>query len=222
MRRFIQHTQDGSTTIAVAGTKITFHSVYGAVQESMHVFINAALQPLLHTKQKLRVFEMGFGTGLNALLTLNTAIANNQEIYYESVEHFPLEEPLYEELNYTSFAKELNSAAHFSLMHRCDWNKDVIINKLFVLHKVFSALENYTFTQKFDVIYYDAFDPAVQPELWTQQIFEKLYLAMECNAILTTYSAKGSVRRNMKAAGFTVEKIPGPPGKKEMSRAYKT
>ncbi|MBG9375568.1 tRNA (5-methylaminomethyl-2-thiouridine)(34)-methyltransferase MnmD [Panacibacter sp. DH6] len=221
MQRIIVQTKDGSPTIAVHGLNLTFHSIYGALQESKHVFIQAALEPLLPDKKTLHVFEMGFGTGLNALLTLHSAIKNGKHIYYEAAELFPLPEDLYTQLDYTPFFTEFDAYKTLQLLHRCAWNKASPINEVFVLQKVLCSLQAYTFTKQFDIVYFDAFDPAIQPELWTQQIFEKLYLAMHVNGILTTYSAKGTVRRNMQAAGFRVEKIPGAPGKREMLRAFK-
>ena len=221
MQRIIQQTADGSLTIAVTNMNVTYHSIHGAVQESLHVFINAALQPLLNTKPKLNILEVGFGTGLNALLTLNIILQQQHKVYYEAIELYPLENSIYEKLNYANALSNTNLHTAFLKMHSSKWNEDVTINNLFQLHKANLSLQEYSTAQTFDIVYFDAFDPSVQPELWTQEIFKKMFAIMNAKSILTTYSAKGSVRRNMLAAGFKVEKLKGPPGKREIIRAIK-
>jgi len=206
MKRELQLTADGSHTVAIPDMNVTYHSTHGAIQESMHVFIQAGLQA---TQQPMvRIFEMGFGTGLNALLTLQHAMA---PVYYYAVEQFPLTFKEVEGLNYSGV----------SLLHACPWNEDVQISDRFTLHKSHRSLLETTPGQTFHLIYYDAFAPSAQPELWTKEVFDKLYAFLEPGGILVTYCSKGDVRRAMLAAGFTVEKLVGPPGKREMLRAKK-
>ena len=217
MQRIIQVTADGSPTIAIPDMQVTYHSRHGAVQESRHVFIQAGLIPFLKQYSKLRIFEMGFGTGLNALLTLEQAIAQEQTIFYEAVEHFPLNDNEIKDLAYNS----LSIPEYFDVLHQCKWNEPVTIHPFFTLYKNNISLQEFKATEPFHLIYYDAFAPAAQPELWTLQIFEQLYNMLINDGVLVTYCSKGNVRRNMLAAGFKVEKLAGPPGKREMLRAIK-
>ena len=217
MNRVVQNTADGTPTIAIPDMQVTYHSKYGAVQESRHVFIQAGLQPLLTKYAVIRIFEMGFGTGLNALLTLEQAIEQGQAIYYQAVEKYPLNEDEINELNYT----QILSREYFIVLHQCNWNEPVVIHPFFTLYKNHIRLQDFTAATPFHLVYYDAFAPAAQPELWTQQIFEQLYAMLTNEGVLVTYCSKSDVRRNMLAAGFNVEKLPGPPGKREMLRAIK-
>jgi len=221
MQRQLQLTQDGSHTIAIPGTGVTYHSTHGAVQESRHVFIQAGLLPLLHKHNTLRVFEMGFGTGLNALLTLQQAISNNQQIHYTTTELFPLAAHEYNALNYCNMLQAGEMQSCFTAMHKALWNKDVAIHTLFTLHKIQDSMQQVNLPAKCHLVYYDAFAPDDQPELWTEKIFAQVFAMLQNNGILVTYCSKGSVRRAMHAAGFTVTKLPGPPGKKEITRAIK-
>jgi tRNA U34 5-methylaminomethyl-2-thiouridine-forming methyltransferase MnmC len=212
-------TADGSVTIAIPELQVTYHSKHGAIQESMHVFIEAGLRPLLHQQDTLRIFEMGFGTGLNALLTMMEANQQQQEICYEAVEAFPLEKELLPQLNYCEHTPDWQDK--FEQLHTIPWNKPAVVTEYFTLHKHSQSLFNYSTNQGFNIIYYDAFAPNAQPELWTVEAFTQLFNLLDDQGVLVTYCSKGDVRRAMKAAGFTVEKIPGPPGKREMIRAKK-
>ena len=196
--------------------QVTYHSRHGAVQESRHVFIQAGLQPLLKQYNTLRVFEMGFGTGLNALLTLEQAIAHDQVIYYQAVEKYPLNGEEIKQLDY----KQILPDEYFTTLHQCNCNEPVAIHPFFTLYKSCISLQEFKAESPFHLIYYDAFAPAAQPELWTQQIFEQLYAMLKDGGVLVTYCSKGDVRRNMLAAGFKVEKLAGSPGR-EMLRATK-
>jgi tRNA U34 5-methylaminomethyl-2-thiouridine-forming methyltransferase MnmC len=224
MERHIQITADGSHTLAIPGLQLTYHSMYGAIQESMHVFIQSGLHLLLTTQPLLRIFEMGLGTGLNALLTLHQAGMLHQRVYYETVELYPLSTAEVQSLNYNIL---LNSSQEYCLLedlHAAPWEADAQVTPLFTLHKKQQSLFQYLgspLQEPFHLIYFDAFDPAAQPELWTQQVFEQLYARLYEGGVLVTYSSKGVVRRAMQAAGFLVEKLPGPPGKKEIVRAKK-
>ena len=221
MERILQLTSDGSYTIAVPSMHVTYHSIHGAIQESMHVFINAGLQPLLHQFETLHIFEMGFGTGLNALLSLQQATQHNQKIFYYAAELFPLKPYEYSSLNYSSKLQNDSLQSYFKLMHECEWGKDVSIHPLFTLHKTNESLLNLVTDHAFNLIFFDAFAPAAQPELWTQQVFKKMFQLLANKGMLVTYCSKGDVRRAMLAADFKVEKLQGPPRKREMLRAIK-
>lgn len=218
MQREIFFTEDSSATIAVPTLQATYHSKYGAVQESMHVFIEAGLKPLLHTYQQINILEVGFGTGLNALLTLQVAKEYNRQIFYYAVEPHPLTMQEVKLLNYSS---EEILRQNFYCLHQCSFDEDVSISETFILHKSQTNLQHAGLQQKFHLIYFDAFDPTVQPELWTEEIFMKLYNCLQPGSELVTYCSKGAVQRAMKAAGFIIEKLKGPPHKREIIRARK-
>jgi len=218
-------TADGSHTVRVPEMNITYHSVHGAMRESMHVFINAGFygsaSRLTRENEPLRIFEMGFGTGLNALLTLIEAEKIKTKIYYEAVEPFPLNEQEVRSLNYCDLLKPPDMQNILEQMHNCDWEKEISITANFILLKRNANLLNFKSLKPFELIYFDAFAPTAQPELWTKEVFDKMYAMLEPDGILVTYCSKGDVRRAMMAAGFTVEKLAGPPHKREMIRARK-
>jgi tRNA U34 5-methylaminomethyl-2-thiouridine-forming methyltransferase MnmC len=222
MQRNLIVTKDGSHSVAIPEWKACYHSAYGALQESLHVYIEAGWQ-YWWTQQpaasKCVVFEMGFGTGLNALLTLIAAEQIQQKIMYETVEAFPLEMSIVQQLNYCHALHRPDLQSTFELLHQCEWNKEIEITDRFIFKKVDTALSNYTTSQPVNILYYDAFAPSAQPELWIEPVFKQLYAMLSPHGILVTYCSKGIVRRAMLAAGFRVEKIPGPPGKREMIRA---
>ncbi|HRH59769.1 MAG TPA: tRNA (5-methylaminomethyl-2-thiouridine)(34)-methyltransferase MnmD [Chitinophagaceae bacterium] len=220
-QRQIQITADGSPTVAITENNLTYHSMYGALQESKHVFIQAGLQPLIHRHETIRIFEMGYGSGLNALLTLQHAIHHRQKIFYHAIELYPLSND--ETENYMNASSFFNDGMkkHFSALHSASWEEDVMIHSSFSLHKTKKSVQEFTTSNTFHLIYFDAFDPNAQPELWTSAIFKKMFLLLEENGVLVTYSCKGDVRRAMLTAGFSVEKLPGAKGKREMLRAIK-
>jgi tRNA U34 5-methylaminomethyl-2-thiouridine-forming methyltransferase MnmC len=221
VERKIISTSDGSSTVSIPEMNVTYHSVHGAIQESLHVFIDAGFKYVLPTKAKERIniFEMGLGTGLNALLTLIEADQLKQPVYYTAIELFPLDKKEIRELNYCEQLCKPGYKKLFEKLHQCEWDKDIIITPFFTLHKTNNDLIDFSTTQSFTIIYYDAFAPVAQPELWTKEVFEKLYSILSPGGILVTYCSKGDVRRAMQTAGFSTEKIPGPPGKREMLRA---
>lgn len=224
MERHLQVTQDGSHTIGIPGMQVTYHSTHGAVQESMHVFIRSGLHPLLGLYPELRIFEMGFGTGLNALLTLQQAATQRQLVYYETVELYPLSAAEVQSLNYNVLLNEGQAPVRLETLHAAPWDQHVQIDPFFALYKKQLSLSQYLegpLQQPFHLVYFDAFDPGAQPELWAQPVFEQLYNRMYNGGVLVTYSSKGIVRRAMEAAGFKVEKLPGPLGKREIVRAGK-
>ena len=203
-------TADGSKTLYSNRFGEHYHSTFGAASESKHVFIEAGY--LSATADPVSVLEIGFGTGLNAWLTLQQAGRLQRNTRYEAIELYPID-------NVT--ACELSDDNIFRSLHAAPWEQPVDITPCFVLHKCKSDLLQTIFTRKFDVVYFDAFSPVVQPEMWNRDIFAELYAAMNHGAILTTYCAKGEVRRNMQSVGFAVERLPGPVGKWEMLRAWK-
>lgn len=218
MQREIKLTADGSHTIAIPGMNVTYHSHHGAIGESMHVYIDAGLQPFLNppARNALTILEIGFGTGLNALLTLREAVKHQQPIHYTAIELFPLTE---KEITRINHGEQLCMQEEFIQLHTAPWEKEVVINEFFTLYKKEASLLTLENMAGISCIYFDAFSPTVQPELWTQAIFEKLYQFLAPGGMLVTYCSKSEVRRSMTAAGFTVTKIPGPWGKREMVRA---
>ena len=221
MQREIIVTADGSHTVQLKDRNITYHSHHGAVQESKHVFIEAGF---LHREKQLpgtlRLFEMGFGTGLNALLTLTEAKKLNKPIVYSAIENYPLTASETGSLNYNEAIP--GSKEVFERLHQAEWDKKIAITPFFTLNKINADLLAYTFEEPVDLIYYDAFAPTAQPELWTLEVFQKLYALLAPGGVLVTYCSKGDVRRAMMAAGFLVEKLPGPKGKREMVRASRS
>lgn len=221
MRRHLFETEDGSHSIIIPELSVTYHSRHGAIQESQHVFIESGLKPLLnHNKNnKISIFEVGFGTGLNALLTLMATEMLPVKIYYEAAETDPVEPAIASSLNYTTALRRPDLFPQFLMLHESLWNSPQTISDNFNLYKRKEDIRDISLTGIFDLVYFDAFDPVVQPELWTTDIFKKLFKVMHAGSVLVTYSSKGAVRRAMQEAGFSVEKIPGPKGKKEIVRA---
>ena len=220
MKKEIILTADGSHSIRVPEMNVTYHSVHGAIHESLHVFIEAGLKSLiLADATRLNIFEMGFGTGLNALLTIIEAEKLQREIYYETVEQFPLNNNETGSLNYCKQLDREDLQPIFEQLHSCEWDKKTNITANFRFKKTRSNLLNFETSETFKLMYFDAFAPGAQPELWTKEIFEKMFAMLGPGGVLVTYCSKGDVRRAMQAAGFIVEKLPGPKGKREMIRA---
>jgi tRNA U34 5-methylaminomethyl-2-thiouridine-forming methyltransferase MnmC len=220
MNREIFLTADGSSSITIPSMNVTYHSRHGAITESRHVFIDAGFLYLHNQspeKREYHIFEMGFGTGLNVLLTFAAAERLGCKVAYVTIEQFPLEEDIFTRLNYCDLLERPDLQPAFLQMHTCAWEKETSITPFFTIKKIKTDLAGFSTTQHFDLVYYDAFAPKAQPELWTKEVFEKLY-AM--GNLLVTYCSKGDVQRAMKAAGFTVDKLSGPPGKREMIRAH--
>jgi tRNA U34 5-methylaminomethyl-2-thiouridine-forming methyltransferase MnmC len=218
-------TTDGSHSIAIPAMGVTYHSSHGAIQESMHVFIKAGLYYISekhNLPDTVTIFEMGFGTGLNALLTLAEAEKRQQKMYYETIELHPLEATIFTSLNYCDQLQRPDLQPLFTLLHECAWNTVITVTPYFNFKKKQTSLSDFSTSQLFNLIYFDAFAPEIQPDLWTAVVFKKLYALMETNAVLTTYCSKSIVRKAMDEAGLKVEKIPGPPHKREMVRAVKT
>jgi tRNA U34 5-methylaminomethyl-2-thiouridine-forming methyltransferase MnmC len=220
MKRHIQKTEDGSHTLYVPDMDEHYHSIHGARQESMHVFIEAGLNQ--HPAKELTIFEAGFGTGLNAWLTARESKRQERKIDYYAIEKFPIKEAEWLKLTPGQEAND-DGTILFDELHRCPWEKLCAIDTTFRLHKTEGDLTRFSFRSLplFDLVYFDAFAPDKQPELWSPEIFEAIFAQMAHGGILVTYSAKGSVRRTLQSTGFQVERIPGPPGKREMLRGRK-
>jgi tRNA U34 5-methylaminomethyl-2-thiouridine-forming methyltransferase MnmC len=212
-------TKDGSHTLYLREMDEHYHSIHGALTESLHVFIKAGLKALEGTC--LEIFEMGFGTGLNALLTLEEIRGSGKTVHYTALEKFPLGNDIIGSLNYRDLFPQEGLEA-FQLLHSCPWNRETAITEDFTIYKIKGDICDLDLPEdRLDLVYFDAFAPDKQPWLWTEEIFSRLYRWMKQGAMLTTYSSKGLIRRNMAGAGFRVEKLPGPPGKREMTRATK-
>lgn len=217
MKRKIITTGDGSKTIQIEEWNEQYHSLHGAVQEAYHVFIDHGLRHL--HQQKLDILEIGFGTGLNALITFSEALNENKKITYCGVEKYPVSVGEVEELNYCQTLGLKGFQDAFEQMHTCNWEKEVAIHKNFTLIKRQQDFLEIDDQNAFDLVYFDAFGARVQPELWSVKIFKRMFEALRSKGVLVTYAAKGSVRRAMQEVGFLVERLPGPPGKREMLRA---
>lgn len=210
-------TEDGSPTLYVEAFDEHYHSIHGALQESNHVFIQAGLEFMASTQKNICLFEMGFGTGLNTLLTLDAANKLKINVDYHTIELYPIDIESIDKLK----RFDLFNHHNFLEIHQLETNCTKQITSNFSLTKYHQSLLDFETDIKFDLIYYDAFAPSAQPELWTKNVFEKLYNMMSNNACLVTYCAKGDVKRNLKSVGFKLESLPGPKGKREMTRALK-
>ncbi|WP_179352674.1 tRNA (5-methylaminomethyl-2-thiouridine)(34)-methyltransferase MnmD [Winogradskyella vidalii] len=233
MKRKIITTSDGSKTIQIEEWNEQYHSIHGAIQEANHVFIKHGLlfysenlnkhltkQNCDSESNSINILEIGFGTGLNAFLTLIEAEKLNQKINYTGIEAYPVQLNEIEQLNYVDLISTQHKAI-FEKLHDISWEKPQDISSRFQLEKQKKFFKDITAKNQFNIIYFDAFGARVQPDLWTEDIFKIMYTSLKVNGVLVTYSAKGSVRRAMQAVGFTVERLPGPPGKREMLRAKK-
>lgn len=220
MKRKIITTSDGSKTIYLEEWKEQYHSIHGAIKEAYHVFIDHGLSML--EQKNIAVLEIGFGTGLNALITYKECVTRSLNINYTGVEAFPVTMEEVKALNYTQLLKPPYLQKVFLEMHTAEWNSTNAISKTFLLLKQKKDFNEIKDEVMFDLVYFDAFGARVQPELWTVTMFKRMYRALKPKGILVTYSAKGSVRRAMEAVGFKVERLPGPPGKREMLRASKS
>lgn len=219
MKRKIITTADGSTTIQLEEWNEQYHSKHGAIQEAYHVFLKHGLFSL--GRKEVSILEMGFGTGLNALITYWEAEKRNLNIDYTGIEAFPVAENEWKQLNYVELLNTPHLRSVFNEFHAQSWNKQCGLTPFFKLEKRQQFLNELAIKDNYHLVYFDAFGPRVQPELWTVNQFKKVFNALRIGGVLVTYSAKGSVRRNLQEVGFTVERLPGPPGKREMLRATK-
>jgi len=211
-------TEDGSHTLFVPELEEHYHSINGAVQESMTVFINNGFK--FCDADPLYILEIGFGTGLNALLTAVESCKGSRKVYYSSLEKYPVAPEMINRLNYYAFSGEKGGGI-FKMIHKAEWDREQEICKNFILKKIYGDLTCDFLTGRFDIIFFDAFGPDKQPEMWTSSIFKKLTSIMVQGGIFVTYSAKGDVKRNLRANGYKVTLLPGPPGKRHVIRAIK-
>ncbi len=215
-------TDDSSHTLYSERFKATYHSKRGAISESKHVFIQNGLQ-YVHEQfraKEISILEVGFGTGLNTFMTYLYAKENGLRINYHSIEAYPVQLAAAAQLNYTNEFSEHDKIV-FNQMHQQEWNREGYVSDLFTLTKHLCLIEEFNSKQKFDVIYFDAFSPSEQSELWTETVFKKMYDLLHANGILVTYCAQGQMKRNMKQVGFKVQSLPGALGKREMTRGVK-
>jgi tRNA U34 5-methylaminomethyl-2-thiouridine-forming methyltransferase MnmC len=217
MKLDLVKTKDGSHTLYRPDLNEYYHSIHGAIQESIHVYINSGLNEI--SQPVVRIFEVGFGTGLNAILSLIEAVKMKKSLVYDGIESYPLSPEVINTLNYPDILP-LKYREIFYQIHKEKWNETLHFDSM-VLTKIMADMNNYEFTRKYDIIYFDAFGPDKQPELWTSEIFFKIYNAIDKGGFLITFSVKGEVRRRLQTLGFSVEKLQGPPGKKQILKAIK-
>jgi len=219
----IFETQDGSHSVLSRQFGVSYHSKYGAIQETQHVFIEAGLFQQALKKSELTILDVGFGTGLNAYLTLLESQKKSLSIRYEAVEKFPMPEDQVEQLNFTERIPTTEEEKNwFAALHRSTWGDWQTITPGFEMRKHQMDIQSVDFVDQFDIIYYDAFAPTAQPELWEEPVMERMQRALVPGGILVTYCAKGAFKRALKGLGFEVETLQGPPGKREMTRAVKS
>lgn len=220
MDRIVRLTNDGSSTIYIPEMDENYHSGHGAFQEAMHVFIHNGLEALI-SRDKIRVFEMGFGTGLNALLALEWAETHGKHVEYTGIEAYPVAWEMAQDLNYTDFVLQ-ETKVFFSSMHQAKWGHVIELTPRFIFEKVHEKIQYFTIEKrKVDCIFFDAFGPRAQSEMWEYAILEKMTDLLDLGGCLVTYCAKGQLKRDLKGLGLEVEVLPGPPGKREMTRAWK-
>ena len=219
MKREILHTLDGSTTIHLPDWNESYHSKHGAIQEAYHVFIKNGLT--LFQGKPISILEIGFGTALNTFITYLESLKLDQTIDYVGVEAYPISAEEVLQMNYVTELNAENERSAFELIHQSNWEEKIAIYSNFTLTKRKQFFDEISDENQYDLIYFDAFGYRVQPELWSTEIFHKMYKTLKANGVLVTYAARGVVKRSMIEVGFTVEKLAGPPGKREMFRATK-
>lgn len=214
-------TEDGSHSLQVPSLDETYHSSHGAIQESQHVFIKNGLHGWIekNKQKKVNIFEVGFGTGLNALLTTLAASELGVKVNYQSIELYPLANEIFSNLNYSKLLG--CDQVDFERLHTSKWEMPLTITTNLTLHKTEASFQNFEPACTYDLIYFDAFAPSKQPDMWSYQMIEKCFNMLNTNGVFVTYSAKGQLKRDLRQAGFSVESLPGPPGKFEMVRAVK-
>jgi len=218
----LEVTRDGSHTLFIPELNEHYHSTYGAITESLQVFIRNGLDCFADHRE-ITIFETGFGTGLNALLTALVAIRRDMRIWYYTIEKYPVNAEIVGQLNYPGLLEnsEMQAGQLFSAIHEAQWEEMSEIHPGFHLKKMKGDLCHFVPDACYDLVYFDAFAPEKQPEMWTGEILHRLVLSMKPGGVFTTYCVKGSVKRLLKACGLTIEKLPGPPGKREILRGLK-
>ncbi|MBN1388109.1 MAG: tRNA (5-methylaminomethyl-2-thiouridine)(34)-methyltransferase MnmD [Bacteroidales bacterium] len=211
-------TSDGSDTLYVQELDEHYHSTFGAVKESNHVFIESGYKSI--SSNPVRIFELGFGTGLNTFLTLLESLKDKRMVYYVSIEKYPLPANIYKKLNYSTLYRE-NEGSYYNLIHECSWGIPREITDNFSLLKIEKDFMEMDTDMVFDIVYFDAFAPEKQPEMWSYNVLELVASLMNPGGVFVTYSAKGQLKRDLKQLGFLVENPAGPPGKRQITRAVK-
>lgn len=214
-------TKDGSHSLFREDLNETYHSTHGAEAESRYVFMKMGLDYLRENNLPIRILEVGFGTGLNALLALEYQLNHKVKIEYHTLEPFPLSAEIYEQLNYTDTIQFEGSKAAFSKLHSSSDNEEQRFGTDFLFTKYYQKLEDFNSNSPFTVIFFDAFAPSKQADMWTIEQLQHVYNLTDTNGVFTTYCAQGQFKRNLKAVGYETEELPGPPGKKEMTRGRK-
>lgn len=222
MQRKIIRTKDNSKTLLIPDMNETYHSTNGAISESKHIYIKYGLKEFLNTKNTVEIFEMGFGTGLNAILTLDFSLKNNLQVNYTTIEKFPITSNEISDLDYTKALGLDYLKNNYNTLHQSKPNQHIVINEYFKFTKHYQDIKTTTLPNNtYDIIYFDAFAPQHQPDLWTIEILNKMYDCLNKNGFLITYCAQGQFKRNLKAVGFEVIPLPGPIGKREITKAMK-
>lgn len=214
-------TSDGSDSLLNTSLNETYHSIHGAIQESQHVFITAGLEFVIERSgaQSINILEVGFGTGLNALMTLKHVTELQNQVKYTTLEAFPLDDSTWPVLNYGS---KLDAGDHYKMLHNCPWGKQNVITPNFKLEKIHNTLQQVMLPEgHYDLVYFDAFAPSKQPDMWTYEMLKKISDCLRPTGVFVTYCAKGQLKRDLESLNFGVETLKGPPGKKEMVRALK-
>jgi tRNA U34 5-methylaminomethyl-2-thiouridine-forming methyltransferase MnmC len=219
MKREIIITDDGSTTIRIPDWDENYHSTHGAIQEAKHVFIKNGLD-LFRNQDSISILEIGFGTGLNAFITFLETL-NKEKVNYVGVEAYPISTEEIAQMNYVTELQATQYQAVFDKMHSCDWESQQNITDNFILTKRKQFFQDIDDKEQYDLIYFDAFGFPLQPELWSEAIFKKMYEALLPKGTLVTYACRSSIKNAMLSVGFSIEKLPGAPGKREMLRATK-
>jgi len=218
----IVKTGDGSDTLLASDLKEHYHSIFGAIRESRHIFIEQGLLSVPPGTSTIPVLEVGFGTGLNALLTALAAKSLRRSISYHAVDLLPLKPEIWNKLNYPSVLEETDAKEYFQKLHLAPWDSLQRIHEFFTLEKSFADITTFSLpSHSFILIFFDAFSQEIQPELWTEEVFRNMFTWLQPGGTLVTYSCKGIVKQAMRTVGFTIEKLPGPPGKREILRARK-
>ncbi|MBG65813.1 MAG: SAM-dependent methyltransferase [Flavobacteriales bacterium] len=210
-------TNDGSFSLFDVKMKESYHSKHGAIKEAKHVFLKNGLLSL--NKDEIAILEIGFGTGLNTLLTLKESKKNNININYHTLEPYPISQNMYNILNYhkiLGMEKQI-----FLELHNIKWNEEKKIDDFFILKKIKKSIQMFNAEKKYDLVYFDAFSPKKQPELWKPDILRKIFFLLKNNGFLVTYCAQGKFKRNLKEIGYQVISLDGPPGKREMIKAIR-
>lgn len=214
-------TGDGSHSIELIGRNEQYHSVHGAIQESQHVFIEYGLKQIAPAKNEISILEVGMGTGLNLLLSYLFSLNKKIIINYLGLEPYPVKEELWKQFNYSRQLDQTGLQEIFNQIHSSNWEEKIQLSEDFTIEKKQLSIIGYDPDRKFDLVYFDAFNPDLEPELWSEDVFRNIFNKMNKESLLSTYSTKGIVKRALRSCGFEIFKQPGPTGKREILNAWK-